>query len=352
VIAPRPDSDTAEASSALTAEASSALLVGERVVKTFELRGGMFGRRAKLRAVDGVDVAVASGETLGLVGESGCGKSTLARMLAGLMTPTAGTVRFGGQALETVSAPVRRGLRAQMQFVFQDPVGSLDPRMRIGEIVGEGLTPQGLSKEERSARVKDILDRVGMGGLDLGRFPHQLSGGQQQRLAIARALVVRPKLVVADEPVSALDVSVQAQVLNLLLDLKADFGLTYVLVGHNLAVVAYMSNRIAVMYLGKIVEEGEAGEVTEHPQHPYTVALLSAVQDHRGRTQRERIVLQGDVPNPMSPPSGCRFRTRCPIAQSVCAEEEPPLASVGEGRRVACHFPGVFRLPNGWRQER
>jgi oligopeptide/dipeptide ABC transporter ATP-binding protein len=308
----------------------------------FPVRRGVLQRTVgHVRAVDGVDLSVMPGETLGLVGESGCGKSTLGRTLMRLLPATAGEVRFEGRDVLRLRGAELKALRRDMQIIFQDPVGSLDPRMTVRDIVGEGLATHRLGTgRERAARIREILERVGMRSDVAGRYPHEFSGGQRQRIGIARALVLRPKLVVADEPVSALDVSIQSQVLNLLVELKRDFNLTYVFVAHNLAVVGYISDRIAVMYLGKVVELAPAAELYRRPLHPYTVALLSAIPEPVPGRKRARIVLKGDVPSPIDPPSGCRFRTRCPIAQQVCAELEPPLELKPQGHLAACHFAG------------
>jgi oligopeptide/dipeptide ABC transporter ATP-binding protein len=281
------------------------------------------------------------GETVGLVGESGCGKSTLGRTLLHLLKPTEGRIVFEGVDLADLSRRQRKAVKRDMQFIFQDSVGSLDPRMRVGALVGEGLAIHGVPRAEREPRIADALERVGLDREVMRRFPHQFSGGQRQRIGIARALVLRPKLVVADEPVSALDVSIQSQVLNLLVELKQTFGLTYLFVAHDLAVVGYIADRIAVMYLGKIVELAPAAELFARPLHPYTVALLSAIPTPVPGRKRGRITLSGDVPSPIDPPSGCRFRTRCPLAAAICAELEPPLAEHGDGHRAACHFAGT-----------
>jgi oligopeptide/dipeptide ABC transporter ATP-binding protein len=311
--------------------------------KHFPVRKGVFGRiSGQLQAVDGVDLEIAQGETLGLVGESGCGKSTLGRVVLRLLEPTAGEIYFDGTELTRLSSRKLKPFRRNMQIVFQDSVGSLDPRMRVREIVAEGLEIHGVaSKSEREARVLDTLERVGLSRDVAGRYPHQFSGGQRQRIGLARALALQPRFVVADEPVSALDVSIQSQVLNLLVELKREFDLTYLFVAHDLAVVGYISDRIAVMYLGKVVELAPAQELFARPLHPYTMALLSANPEPVPGRKRQRIVLTGDVPSPIDPPSGCRFRTRCPIAQAICAEQEPPLADHGRGHRAACHFPGA-----------
>ncbi|RME52644.1 MAG: ATP-binding cassette domain-containing protein, partial [Deltaproteobacteria bacterium] len=280
------------------------------------------------------------GETLGLVGESGCGKSTLGRTLLRLLEPTAGTIRYDGREITRLSPRQLRPLRREMQMIFQDPYASLNPRMRVRDIVAEGLTIHGLAHgREKLERVREILEVVGLRPEAMGRYPHEFSGGQRQRIGIARALVIRPRLVVADEPVSALDVSIQAQIVNLLRDLQERFGLTYLFIAHDLRVVEYISDRVAVMYLGKIVEIAERGEIYREPVHPYTKALLSAVPipDPRAARGKRRVILGGDVPTPLDPPTGCAFHPRCPFVEPICRREVPPLVAVGAGHQAACH---------------
>jgi len=327
----------------LSAAATEPLLKARGVTKHFPIRRGILQRTVGVvQAVDGVDLDVMPGETVGLVGESGCGKSTLGRTLLRLVEPTAGEILFEGRDVARLRGRDLKAMRRDMQIIFQDPVGSLDPRMTVRDIVSEGLAIHGLAPgRQRAAKVKEILQRVGLRPEAAGRYPHEFSGGQRQRIGIARALVLQPKFVVADEPVSALDVSIQSQVLNLLVELKREFNLTYLFVAHNLAVVGYISDRIAVMYLGKVVELADAGELYRKPLHPYTMALLSAIPEPRPGARHQRIVLRGDVPSPINPPSGCRFRTRCPIAQEICAEQEPPLEMKPEGHLAACHFAGT-----------
>ena len=314
------------------------------LVKHFPIRSGIVVDRevARVRAVDGVSFTLNEGETLGLVGESGCGKSTLCRAILQLTTPTSGSVKFAGQELVGRSRRGLRPLRRQMQMIFQDPFASLNPRKRVGQIVGDPLELHGLaSGAELKRQVQDLLDRVGLSAEHYNRFPHEFSGGQRQRIGIARALSVRPKLIVADEPVSALDVSVQAQIINLLEDIQDEFGLSYLFVAHDLGVVRHVSDRIAVMYLGKIVENSGADELYDKPIHPYSNALLSAVPipDPKRNQARERLVLEGDVPSPIDPPPGCHFHTRCPWATDVCASDEPPLLDHRPGHLAACHHP-------------
>ena len=321
------------------------LLRASDVHKHFPIRGGLVGTRqiAKVRAVDGVSLEIRAGETLGLVGESGCGKSTLGRVLVRLHELTSGTLIFDGQDITTLSRKELRPLRSQMQIVFQDPYASLNPRKRVGQIVSDPLRIHG--SRDRAAnrrRVEELLGLVGLPAAYADRYPHEFSGGQRQRVGIARALALKPKLVVADEPVSALDVSVQAQVINLFADLQDELGLTYVFVAHDLSVIRQVSDRIAVMYLGRIVELSPCEELYERPIHPYTEALLSAVPvpDPDRAEGREHIVLKGDVPSAVRPPAGCRFHTRCQHATDICSREDPPLRPFGEsGHLAACHHP-------------
>jgi oligopeptide transport system ATP-binding protein len=319
------------------------LLRATDVHRHFGVRGtGVLRREVRrVRAVDGVSLEVRAGETLGLVGESGCGKSTLGRALLRLTDLTAGRVEFRGRDISTMSRSDLRPVRREMQMVFQDPYASLNPRKRVSSIVGMPLRIHGVCpRSEIPERVRELLRLVGLRPEHADRFPHEFSGGQRQRIGIARALALRPRLVIADEPVSALDVSVQAQVVNLLEDLQDELGLTYVFVAHDLSVVRQVSDRIAVMYLGKIVELGPAEQVATTPVHPYTEALLSAVPVPDPDARRERIVLRGDVPSPISPPSGCRFHPRCPHATDVCRTEEPPLVEhLPGGHIAACHHP-------------
>jgi oligopeptide/dipeptide ABC transporter ATP-binding protein len=325
------------------ASSGAPLIELRHVKKYFPIRKGVLSREvARVHAVDDISFAVREGETLGLVGESGCGKSTLGRTIVRLLEPTAGQILFQGQAIEDMGPRRLRPLRREMQMVFQDPYASLNPRKRVGSIIGDPLKIHKIGdKAQRKAQVEELLETVGLSPEHYNRFPHEFSGGQRQRIGIARALALRPKLVVADEPVSALDVSIQAQMLNLLEDLQNEFKLTYIFVAHDLGVVRHVSDRIAVMYLGKLVELSPAEELYTRPIMPYTEALLSAVPipDPDLARARKRIVLEGDVPSPINPPSGCRFHPRCRYATQVCKEIEPPLTDYGNGHLAACHHP-------------
>ena len=308
--------------------------------KHFPVKKGLLRRTVgHVYAVDGVSFSIRPGETLGLVGESGCGKSTVGRAILRLVEPTSGSIKIEGQEITGLSKSELRPYRREMQIIFQDPFSSLDPRMTAGDIVGEPLKVHGVgSSKERRARVAEIFARVGLRQAQMDNFPHQFSGGQRQRIGIARALALNPKLIIGDEPVSALDVSIQAQVINLLMDLQQELGLGYLFISHNLAVVEHISHNIAVMYLGRIVEYADKRTLFTNPRHPYTEALLSAVPVPDPAIRRTKLVLEGDVPSPMKPPSGCHFHTRCPIAQDICKIESPPLRDVGGGQKVACHF--------------
>jgi oligopeptide transport system ATP-binding protein len=328
----------------------AALLEVEGLTKHFPVTQGVFlshlGKTVK--AVDDVTLSVAAGETLGLVGESGCGKSTTGRCIIRLLEPTAGKIHFEGTDVRKLRGGRLKAFRRDVQFIFQDPYASLNPRMTFGEIMSEPLVIHGIgTRTERQERCKEMLKVVGLNPEHINRYPHEFSGGQRQRVGIARALMLRPKMIVCDEPVSALDVSIQAQIINLLEELQQEFGLTYLFIAHDLAVIRHICDRVAVMYLGKVVELGGWREVYNTPNHPYTQSLLSAVPvpDPEKQRKRARIILRGDVPSPVDPPTGCRFHTRCPIAQiPICKDQEPPLREVAIGHQAACHFAKSFPI--------
>ncbi|HKY62854.1 MAG TPA: oligopeptide/dipeptide ABC transporter ATP-binding protein [bacterium] len=324
------------------------LLEAKNIVKKFPVRGGLFGRTVgHVHAVSDVTIGLKEGETLGLVGESGCGKTTLARLIMRLLHPSSGSIHFDGEDLTRLKERQLRPLRRKFQMIFQDPYSSLNPRMTVGQTLTEPLVVHGLENGgKRKDRVLEMLQKVGLPPEAYAKYPHEFSGGQRQRIGIARALMLYPKLIVADEPVSALDVSIQAQIINLMSSLQREMNLTYLFIAHDLKVVRHLSQRIAVMYLGHVVEELPSSRLSES-HHPYTHALLSAVPVPDPRVKREKIILRGDPPSPMAPPSGCVFRTRCAYAQEVCAEKVPPLEELVPGHRVACHFAkevGPFKV--------
>jgi oligopeptide transport system ATP-binding protein len=321
--------------------ADGPLIEVDDLVKHFPVRKGFFSsaEAGTVRAVDGISFTVARGETLGLVGESGCGKSTTGRLMLRLIEPTAGALRYDGTDLARLSAREMRERRRELQIIFQDPYSSLNPRMTVESIITEPLVIHGIGDAaSRRARAHELLDVVGLARSYANRYPHEFSGGQRQRIGIARALALRPRFIVCDEPVSALDVSIQAQVINLMQDLQREFGLTYLFISHNLAVIRHIADRVAVMYLGKIVELTDKHGLYAEPKHPYTQALLSAIPIANPDRRRQRVVLGGDVPSPLNPPPGCRFHTRCPYAEARCRTLEPPLVDIGGGHRVACHL--------------
>ena len=317
------------------------LLEVKNLVKHFPItRGFILSKQVgAVQAVDGVSFAINRGETLGLVGESGCGKSTTGRLILRLIEATAGEVWFEGRNVLELGREEMRELRRDMQIIFQDPYASLNPRMTVGDIIGEPMQIHGIARgREKEKRVQELLEVVGLASYHARRYPHEFSGGQRQRIGVARALAVNPKIIVCDEPVSALDVSIQAQVVNLLQDLQQEYGLTYLFIAHDLSVVKHISDRVAVMYLGKIVELTSKQALYDNPLHPYTKALLSAIPIPDPTLTRERVILEGDVPSPINPPTGCRFHTRCPVATDICKEREPEFADVGGGHFVACHL--------------
>lgn len=321
---------------------SEVLLEVQDLVKWFPVTGGLFSRVvANVKAVDGISMYVKRGETLGLVGESGCGKTTTGRVILRLLEATSGKVWFDGKDVFSLNQEELRRLRREMQIIFQDPYASLNPRMSVADIIGEPLEIHNIARgRERDRRVRELLEVVGLASHHMRRYPHEFSGGQRQRIGVARALALNPQLIVADEPVSALDVSIQSQVLNLLEELQDEFNLTYLFIAHDLSVVKHISDRIGVMYLGKLVELADEEELFRNPQHPYTEALLSAIPIPNPELQRERerIVLKGDVPSPVNPPTGCRFHTRCPIAEDICRQVEPEFVDIGDEHFVACHL--------------
>jgi oligopeptide/dipeptide ABC transporter ATP-binding protein len=324
----------------MTATAETPLLSVRNLVKYFPVKKGIFQQTVgQVHAVDGISFDIAEGETLGLVGESGCGKSTAGKAILKLIEPTAGEIRVNGERIDGLSRHEMRPYRRELQVVFQDPYSSLNPRLKIRDIIGEPLKNYGVAQGRAlDDRVEMLAGKVGLRAEALGRYPHEFSGGQRQRIGIARALALNPGLIICDEPVSALDVSVQAQVINLLGDLQKEFGLSYLFIAHDIAVVEHISRRIAVMYLGKIVEIADRASLFSRPQHPYTEALLSAVPVPDPEAAKKRIILRGDVPSPINPPSGCRFHTRCAYAFDRCSTEEPPMQEVLPGHRVACHL--------------
>src|SRR5689334_24351281 len=341
---PEDSASTAAAQVRASRDRGGNLLEVTNLVKHFPIKSGILIDRqvGAVRAVDDVSFGVREGETLGLVGESGCGKSTLCRTMVQLLEPTSGSVKFEGKEIAGLGRRALQPMRRQMQMIFQDPYASLNPRKRVGQIVGDPLKLHGVASGGQLKRqVQELLERVGLSPEHYNRFPHEFSGGQRQRIGIARALALRPRLVIADEPVSALDVSIQAQIINLLDDLQDEFKLTYVFVAHDLGVVRHVADRVAVMYLGKIVELGPADEVYENPIHPYTVSLLSAVPipDPRANAERKQVILEGDVPSPANPPAACRFHTRCPRATEICSQVDPPLVDYGRDHWAACHHP-------------
>ena len=320
--------------------AEAPLLEVKHLKKYFPIKGGVFSKTiGHVYAVDDVNFTLAKGETLGLVGESGCGKSTTGRTILRLIEPTDGELYFEGQNITELDKSAMRALRREMQIIFQDPYASLNPRMTVGSIIGEPLEIHKIAKgAEKEERVASLLQKVGLRAEDMRKYPHEFSGGQRQRIGIARALALNPKLIVCDEPVSALDVSIQAQVINLLEDLQAEFSLSYLFIAHNLNVVEHISDRVAVMYLGQIVELASDEDLYKNPQHPYTEALLSAVPIPDPTIKKKRIILEGDVPSPINPPKGCHFHTRCMYKEKICEEVEPEFKDIGGGHWVACHF--------------